>query len=104
VLTSISTLDAGIQKEQKEDSITAEPFSEEQKLRVTKLFNTILDLLKANDTEAADRIEELTIAIQGRVAQKEITGVQRLVEGWDFDAAADRIREMATQIDIDIEG
>jgi HPt (histidine-containing phosphotransfer) domain-containing protein len=104
VLVSISTLDAGIQKEQKEDSITAEPFSEEQKLRVTKLFNTILDLLKANDTEAADRIEELTIAIQGRVTQKEITGVQRLVESWDFDAAADRIREMATQIDIDIEG
>jgi HPt (histidine-containing phosphotransfer) domain-containing protein len=103
VLMSISLLDVGIQEEQKEDSISAEPFSEEQKLRVTKLFKTILDLLEANDTEAVDRIEELTISIQGRVTQKEITGVQRLVEGWDFDAAADRIREMATQIDIDIE-
>ena len=101
---SISLLDVGFQKEPEEDSITEESFSEEQKLSVTKLFKTILDLLKTNDTEAADRIEELTLAIQGRVAQDEITRVQRLVEGWDFDAAADRIREMATQIDIDIEG
>jgi HPt (histidine-containing phosphotransfer) domain-containing protein len=103
VLTSISTLDVGIQKEQKEESITAEPFTEEQKIMVTKLFYTILDLLKANDTEAANRIEELVTAIQGRISQEGLSDIQRLIEGWDFDAAADRIREMAEQIDIHIE-
>jgi CheY-like chemotaxis protein/HPt (histidine-containing phosphotransfer) domain-containing protein len=104
VLMSISTLDEGTQKDEESDTTAATPLTEEEKSRLREMFNTILDLLKANDTEAADRLEELTIAIQGRVSQKEITGVQRLVEGWDFETAADRLREMATQIDIDIEG
>jgi HPt (histidine-containing phosphotransfer) domain-containing protein len=103
VLTSISNLDIGDRKEQKDGDLTAEPFTEEQKIRVTKLLNTILDLLKANDTEAADRIEELMTTIQGRVTQGALTEVQRLVEGWDFDKAVDRLREMAAQINIDIE-
>jgi polar amino acid transport system substrate-binding protein len=104
VLTSISTLDEVIQKDEESDTTTAAPLTEEEKSGLREMLNTVLNLLKTSDTEAADRLEELTIAIQGRVTQKEMTEIQRLVEGWDFETAADRLREIATQIDIDIEG
>ena len=103
VLTSISTLDEGTQKDEESDTTTSTPLTEEEKSGLREMFNTVLNLLKASDTEAADRMEELITAIHGRVPRLALSEVQELIEGWDFHAAADRLLEVAKQIDIDIE-
>jgi PAS domain S-box-containing protein len=100
VLDSLSALDGETQRDELVNGTTAEPLIGEKKTRLREDFQIILDLLKSSDTEAADRIERLVTEIQGHVVQEKLSEVQRLVEGWDFDAAADRLRDIATQMDI----
>ena len=38
-----------------------------------------------------------------QVAQGKLLEIQKLVEGWDFDTAADRLRDIATQMDMELE-
>jgi PAS domain S-box-containing protein len=103
VLDSLSALDGETQRDELVNGTTAEPLIEEKKTKLREDFQIILNLLKDSDTEAVERIEGLVTEIQGHVVQEKLSEVRRLVEGWDFDAAADRLRDIATQMDIALE-
>ncbi len=49
-------------------------------------------------------MEELIEAIQGRVPRIALSEVRELIEGWDFERAAGQLREIAAQIEINLEG
>jgi len=104
VMRSLRALDQGEKKDRKTDTTTIEPLSVENKTRLKGLFNTVFRLLMESDTEAADRMDTLFSEIQAHVDQEKLTEVKRLIEGWKFDKAATRLREIAGKIDINLEG
>jgi signal transduction histidine kinase/CheY-like chemotaxis protein/HPt (histidine-containing phosphotransfer) domain-containing protein len=103
VMRSLSALDREEKKDHKMET-TVEPLSDQDKTRLKGMFDTVLKLLLESDTEAADRMETLFSEIQGHVDQEKLTEVKRLIEGWEFDKAATRLREIAGTIDINLEG
>ena len=103
-MRSLGALDPGEKEDQKTDIPEIEPLSDEDKTRLKGMFNTVFSLLMESDTEAADRMERLFSEIQGHVDQKTLTEAKRLIEGWEFDKAAARLREIAGEIDINLEG
>ena len=98
VLKSISTLK--VEEEPGNEGITFRPFAEDEKTRVRQLYSSLNDQLENSDTQAVERIEELSRAFRGRASTDKISELRKLVENWDFDNALVLLENIAKDINI----